>query len=271
MTSKSSPKRDKPFSRDARVLFDQAAEAYDAARPAYPSELIDRLIAEAELNPDARIFEIGPGTGQLTLSLARRGFRITAVELGERLAQIASRNLTGFPRVRIVQGSFESWPEEDGSFDIVACAQAFHWIDPCVGLPKIHRLLSEKGHLAVIYNLFPGSDTPIHRDLADAYRLYFPRADGSSDQRTLEETVRRIVNAVRSNEQFSEPSTWRHAWAESYTTGRYLQLLESFSDHRVLPESDRCLLFDAVRDIVEAHGGIIERPLIATLILARAR
>jgi ubiquinone/menaquinone biosynthesis C-methylase UbiE len=259
------------FSRDARVLFDQAAEAYDAARPGYPLELVDRLIEETGLDESARILEIGPGTGQLTMSLARRGFQVTAVELGERLARIASRNLAGFPKVQIVQGAFEAWPDEDRSFDVVTCAQAFHWIDPEAGLPKIRRLLVEDGYLAVVYNLFPGSDSPADRDLADVYARCFPGSTGRDSKSALKETVHRVEETIRSSGLFTAPSTWRHAWSETYTTRRYLQLLESFSDHRALPEADRQTLLDAVREVVDAHGGRVHRPLVATLLLTQVR
>lgn len=36
--------------RNARTLFDQAAAAYDEARPGYPDELIDQLVGLAGLN-----------------------------------------------------------------------------------------------------------------------------------------------------------------------------------------------------------------------------
>ena len=71
------------FDRKHRSVFDEAAEAYDVARPEYPPELIDKLMELAQLPANARILEIGCGTGQITGSLAERGYEIVAVELGE--------------------------------------------------------------------------------------------------------------------------------------------------------------------------------------------
>lgn len=56
-----------------RDVFDEDAELYDRARPAYPPALVEALIGEAGLTPDTRVLEVGPGTGQLTVPLARTG------------------------------------------------------------------------------------------------------------------------------------------------------------------------------------------------------
>ena len=72
--------------RHLRETFDQVAELYDRARPNYPAEVFDDLAALARLPDGARILEIGCGTGQGTLPLARRGYRVICVELGSDLA-----------------------------------------------------------------------------------------------------------------------------------------------------------------------------------------
>ncbi len=66
--------------------FDRAAESYDRIRPDYPEALFDDLTALAGLRPGDHLLEVGCGTGQATLPLARRGFRVTCVELGAGLA-----------------------------------------------------------------------------------------------------------------------------------------------------------------------------------------
>ena len=78
-----------------RVVYQQMAELDDRhwwyrARRRILAELIRR---EAQLPEGARILEIGCGTGQATLPLARRGYSILCVELGEGLAAAARRIL----------------------------------------------------------------------------------------------------------------------------------------------------------------------------------
>jgi 16S rRNA A1518/A1519 N6-dimethyltransferase RsmA/KsgA/DIM1 with predicted DNA glycosylase/AP lyase activity len=45
------------------------------------------------------MLEIGPGTGPATVTLAERGYRVVAVELGAAMAAVARRDLARFPAV----------------------------------------------------------------------------------------------------------------------------------------------------------------------------
>jgi protein-L-isoaspartate O-methyltransferase len=105
-----------------RRTFDDDAELYDRARPGYPDALVDDLVALTGLQPGDRVIEIGSGTGQLTVPLARRSLRITGLELGPGLATIARRNLERFETVEIVTGAFEAWDPGDQRFDAVIAA-----------------------------------------------------------------------------------------------------------------------------------------------------
>lgn len=91
-----------------REIFDSSAQRYQRARPEYPMALYDELIALTGVTPDSHLLEIGCATGKGTLPLARRGFRITALELGAELVTVARKNLARYPLVRIEQGAFES-------------------------------------------------------------------------------------------------------------------------------------------------------------------
>ncbi len=259
------------FDRNVRVVFDQAAVAYDAARPGYPPELIDKLIELTRLPANARVLEIGCGTGQITLPLAERGYEIVAVELGENLARIAERNLAIFSRVQVIHNSFEEWIADERPFDLAVSAQAFHWIDLEIGYPKIYRLLKDGGHLAVVYNLFAGSKDPIYRDLDAVYRNHFPQRVEQDAPRSLQESVARTLTSIRDSGLFGESLVWETPWIETYTTDRYMKLLATFSDHRTINKAAQRRLYEDVRTIIDRHGGSIDRPLLATLFLAKRR
>src|SRR5215472_9341762 len=96
-----------------RDTFDRAADLYQRARPDYPDELLDDVVTVAGLTTGNRLLEVGCATGKATLPLARRGFRITCVELGAHLAEAARRNLAGLD-VEVVEGRFEDWQPRAG-------------------------------------------------------------------------------------------------------------------------------------------------------------
>lgn len=81
--------------------------------------LIDRMIAPIPTNYRGQIFELGPGTGALTLRLAARcpHARILACEINPMLAQDIRRNLDATAlsrRVRVVSDAAENFLENLG-------------------------------------------------------------------------------------------------------------------------------------------------------------
>ncbi len=104
---------------DPRATFDRAAWLYDKVRPHYPDALFQTLIDKTRLANEARLLEIGPGTGQATRPLARRGYTIVAVELGKELAEVARQNLSSYSNVEVVTGAFEDIAFPPASFDLV--------------------------------------------------------------------------------------------------------------------------------------------------------
>ena len=65
-----------------RATFDTVAASYAGARPAYPGQLYDALVAATGIGPGSRLLEVGCGPGTATLPLARLGCRITGDRAG---------------------------------------------------------------------------------------------------------------------------------------------------------------------------------------------
>jgi len=128
-----------------RAVFDEAALLYDEVRPGYPEELFDDVVSLSGVPPGGRILEIGCGMGQATVPLARRGYRMLCVELGENLAAVARRNLAAYPRAEVQVGPFEEWQPQEVPFDLAVSATAFHWLDPEVAYPRVADALREAG------------------------------------------------------------------------------------------------------------------------------
>ena len=59
--------------------FDRDAELYDQARPGYPEQIFDDLLAFACLGPEAIVLEVGCGAGQASQALAQRAYRLVCL------------------------------------------------------------------------------------------------------------------------------------------------------------------------------------------------
>jgi 2-polyprenyl-3-methyl-5-hydroxy-6-metoxy-1,4-benzoquinol methylase len=131
------------------MLFDGVAELYDESRLGYPRDVVDFMLATAEAGAGSEVLEVGCGTGQLTASLANRGFRLTAIDIGASMVGVTQRRLNGSD-VSFQVAPFEDFAAADASFDLIVSGTAFHWIDPEVKFAKPARLLRPAGWLALL-------------------------------------------------------------------------------------------------------------------------
>jgi SAM-dependent methyltransferase len=149
---KRSPGGKMPIDRTRRITFEEVAEIYDEVSTSYPEELIEDALTLSEIPADGRILEIGCGPGNATIPVAKRGYRIVGIELGERLAALAVKNCRAYPGVEIRNTAFEDWALEEKAFDLAISADAFHWIPPEVGYPKVARALKDSGSAVFFWN-----------------------------------------------------------------------------------------------------------------------
>jgi SAM-dependent methyltransferase len=250
--------------------FNRVADLYEACRPGYPEALIESVIALAGLPPGGRILEIGSGTGKATAPFARRGFSILCIEPGRDLAAVAARKFKDYPGVAFETVLFEEWRESQGKFDLVMAAQAFHWVPKEVGYAKAAHALKPGGHLALFWNRNPGPQGQIFSDLERVYRERAPElfdAPTTCHERENQQTL----DDITASGHFGPVEMKKFPWSARYDTRQYLGLLNTYSDHLGLPEATRASLFEGVAEVIERHGGSIERPYVAMLYVAIKR
>jgi protein-L-isoaspartate O-methyltransferase len=81
-----------------------------ACGPAIRSSCSTTSLGSRACGRGSRVLALACGAGQATVSLARRGYEVVAVELGRGLADVARRKLPPFPAVRVVHAAIEAWP-----------------------------------------------------------------------------------------------------------------------------------------------------------------
>jgi SAM-dependent methyltransferase len=138
------------LARSYGKVFNEVAIEYDRNRPAYPDALLDQACEVAGLREDARVLEIGCGSGQLTRGLLARGLRVTALEPGDRLIRIAEQKLRDAGEVEFVHARLEDVDLPTESYEAVFSASAIHWVDPDQGWRRIAEALAPGGTLALI-------------------------------------------------------------------------------------------------------------------------
>jgi SAM-dependent methyltransferase len=255
--------------RRLRTTFEQVPELYDRARPLYPAELFDDLVAYAGLEPGSRVLEIGCGTGQATLPLARRGLEVVCVELGAGLAAVARRNLAAFPRVGVVHAVFEDWEAEEASFDAVVAFTAFHWLDPEAKYAKPARLLRPGGALAVAetdHVQVEGGD-PFWAEVQADYDAVVPSEDNRPPPGA--EEVGDLRAELEGTGLFREVEVRRYLADVTYSAEEYIGVLDTYSPNRAMEPARRERLFELIRRRVEEQpGGRVRKTYLFTLNLA---
>jgi SAM-dependent methyltransferase len=253
-----------------KASFNKAAEQYDAARPSYPTELIECVVARSGIGPDSRILEVGAGTGKASVLFAQRGFQMLCLEPGEVMGDIARRNLGRYPDVEVLTSTFEDWPLQESAFDLAISAQAFHWIDPEIGFPKTARALKAGGWLAFFWNLPTDPKNDLWDEIQSAYVLHAADLTRCWDVKSLTQEVEEIEGDFAKHASlFTSASIDRFPWSRPYSAEEYIQLLGTYSDHIALDEESRNRLFAAIENAISKHGGFLDKRYTTVLQMAQ--
>ncbi len=256
-----------------RSTFDGTASLYDEVRPGYPERLFDDVASLSGIPEGGRILEVGCGTGQATLPLARRGYGILCVELGKSLAARARRNLAAYSRVEVLTADFEEDPLPKGAFDLLVSATAFHWLDPAVAYPKAARSLRSGGAIALFWNEHVATDAD-GGFFAEAQEVYAREAPEIWDENhTGPPPVGELPDrgeGIAHSGLFGPVVRRTYLWEQAYDLEGYLRVLDTYSGHIALAEETRARLYGGIsRLIQDEHGGRVVKGYATSLYLAR--
>lgn len=252
--------------------YNDSAATYRSVRPEYPTEVFDTIEAYAELPAHPRVLEVGIGTGQATRRMAERGWGLVGLEPGAELASIARDDLAHFRDIDIQTCAFESATIPDASFDLVAAATAWHWVDPAVGYRKASNALRASGTIALWWNAHvPDTRDPgwvpiravyddVAPELADLARLTPDRPDYDPEAE------------LQASGLFAETQEHVFAFSVEYTAPSFLALLQTYASHQRLDDEQRRVLFERLTATIDGDlGGIVTKPYEAVLVLGRSR
>ena len=248
-------------------------------RPEYPDELFRDVLGFADSGKGKNAIEIGAGTGKATAPFLRAGYNVTAVELGANMARFLSDKFRGHQAFNVIEASFENAVVEENHFSLIYAATAFHWVDAEIGCPKAFRLLTDGGTIALFrYNAVAAVGEKVYDEIQDIYERHY-YSYYTSDTRPVKKSRQdflkpsEICNSFGFEDLkdygFKDISMRFYEGAKTFTADEYLIWLDTMSDHRSLPETNRKALYDDIRETIRSNGNYHKVDFIFQLYMGR--
>ena len=248
-----------PLNAGKEWTFNTVADTYEKIRPGYPVELYRTLFDYAPLDAFSSAVEIGIGGGQAAPPVLETGCALTAVEYGDKLAQVCREKFSNYPKFSVITGKFEDADLPDGAFDLVYSASAFHWVPEEIGYPKVFRILKSGGAFArFAVHPYQAKDNPdlfrdIQRCYAEYYYPYYHKTPVTPPEYTEEQAAARA--AVADKYGFTDTRYVIFHRTRTLAAAEYRTLISTYSDHITIEESIRERFFDAVEETINRYGG----------------
>ena len=258
-----------------RMLFDEVVATYDRIRPNYPAQLFSDMLNYVGAGSGKKAIEIGAGTGKATRPLLDAGYDVMAIEIGANMAEFLGKEFAQHDRFQVVCDSFEDAALTDGAYDLIYAATAFHWVDADVGCPKALRLLKDGGAIALFrYTALPADGDPLYEDIQAVYAKHYTpytRLEhvGKADYAKPAELKKAFGFDDLAKYGFVDVTLNTYDTVWTFSADNYLHLLDTFSDHRALKDSDREALYAGVKAAIVRHGGQISVDYVVRLYMGK--
>jgi SAM-dependent methyltransferase len=245
--------------RDVAEGFGADAERYDRARPSYPQEMVERIVAAA---PGRDFLDVGCGTGIATRQFQAAGCRVLGVDVDARMAAQARRG-----GLEVEVAKFEVWDARGRTFDAVVAGQTWHWIDPVAGAAKAAEVLRPGGRLAVFWNVMAPAPE-IAAAFSAVYRRALPDAPANFWSMNPLDAYEPLLAKAVAGIRFGTPEQWRFTWERTYTRDEWLDVLPTHGGHGQLPPDRLQALLDGTGAAIDARGGRFTMPYVTVVVTA---
>lgn len=162
----------------------KVSEDYAKYRDIYPKAFYDKL-AELSLGVEGQTaLDLGTGTGVIPRNMYNYGAKWTGADISEnqiKYARILSKEQN--MDIEYVVSSAEMIDFPDNTFDVVTACQCFMYFDKAAALPKIHNVLKNNGHFAVLFMAWLPDESEIARNSEDLVLKYNPSWSGGGMKR----------------------------------------------------------------------------------------
>lgn len=250
-----------------RGAFGTDPAGYHEARTGYPPELYERIFDGLPSQP--AILEIGAGTGLVTEQLLRRSpRRLVVVEPDSALVEFMGGRMVD-PCLEFIVAPFPDAVLE-GSFDLVACAAAFHWMEPLPALARVRQLLAPGATWAVWWNSYRnvGQGDPLADALSPLlHGIPLPPSDRINGHYSLDEDYhRRLLHEAG----FAQVEHHCYRAERELSTRQVVKLFQTYSYIRLLEPKRRDIFLQSLAELVDQKfGGNAPNLVLTSMYLAR--
>jgi demethylmenaquinone methyltransferase / 2-methoxy-6-polyprenyl-1,4-benzoquinol methylase len=155
-----------------RAMFDRIARVYDRMNSVMTAGMHhrwrERAADLARVGPGSRALDVGTGTGDLAIELARRGASVTGVDFAPAMLEVARGKA---PHIAFERGDALALRHGPGEFDAVTVGfGARNFADLDRGLREMARVTRPGGRVVVLE-----ITTPQRPPLSWFFRLWFDR------------------------------------------------------------------------------------------------
>lgn len=243
---------------DKRLLFNEDVINYDKMRPRYCRQLFKDIIEYADISDKKSAIEVGCGSGQATKPFLDTRCSVTAIELGEKFTIYTKEKFREYDNFHIINSSFEDYNFDNTRYDLLYSATAFHWIKPEIAYTKAMQMLKHGGTLALFWNKpsFSMKNDSLFNEIEDVYAEYFHSNVTKVSEKIRQQKYTTIQKTI-SDYGFTNIKLKLYNNERRMTGIEYVNLLNTYSDHRALPKNTRIKFYDKIRDIIEFHGNLI--------------
>lgn len=238
--------------------FGNLSKQYAEARQDFPSKVIDWFWLLVK-NRNARILDLGCGTGISTRQIAESGGVVMGCDVDEQMIAEAKKADDG---LKYLVAGAENLPFNNAEFDAITAFSAFHWFTNKKELSEIQRTLKRGGIFFVVNKNDAGDFKKGYREIVKSIlRQYLPEAKkGYEPEKLLKDSG------------FTDVQVENFKTSEYFSPEQALQYLQSVSIWNLVPNNMKPMALRLLENYCRERvvGGKIERKLSVKCVAGRA-
>jgi SAM-dependent methyltransferase len=194
-----------------------ASDEYDVFAPQANEKLIDAFVRLSGLGADARVADLGCGSGVFTELLRRRGYSAVGIDISPKLVAVGRAK---YPGLELLEGDAENLPFAAGSLDgVLLSGLVHHFPDPRRLAAEVSRVLKPGGRFVAFD---PNRTNPFMWLYRDRSSPFYSSVGVTENERPV---LAHQVRSIFSNEGFQVQTDYVAGLAYRYVASSRTRML----------------------------------------------